>query len=614
MTGNLESIFLRDAVEFLRGLDPLLARFESGSAGTGDLDEAFRLLHSIKSEAAHLGKSKIADHAHRAESALQELKGNISDSGHLNQLYLSAEALRGLVLEASKGAGYRDAPVKKPDETGESGSGADERPLFSDFELTLLAESRDRGEYLYRMVCDFDEDTEMKYAKAVLILNNLEQQVNVIRTDPELTGITGSDFNSVSYFFSSHIPETELFKAVSVDQVRRVFLSRLAWEQHLPDTATVSGTQRGDSVVLSQHQMNLLWFNMLRSRIALWRMDISGGDPRRIELESSLVGLDEVLQASRMLSFGSLFADLPAVAQQAAEEQSIEVRCEIEGKDLPLERWLAQRLRDSLIQIVRNAVSHGIEERNIRLKAGKSPRGEIRIRYERTSERIRIVVKDDGRGIDEGEIRRIAMELGLDSTLPLLRILTSPGFSTSVDASLHSGRGVGLDIVASGIERLKGAELTLELSETTGTSFVITLSHDTGERGLLFLKQKERVLAVEKSAIIERESPDKDLFSRDADGRVNYRGKPVYTCDGYLFWIDGFPEHDQLLLMRRGEDRFYLLVEEILFEENFPPDLIRERAVEMSPLSRIMIGSLMTDIDLLRTDSLLEFYKPLAVE
>ena len=119
---------------------------------------------------------------------------------------------------------------------------------------------------------------------------------------------------------------------------------------------------------------------------------------------------------------------------------------------------------------------------------------------------------------------------------------------------------------------------------------------------------------MEKSAIIENEKPNKDLFARDAEGRVNYRGKPVYTCEGYLFWIDGFPEQDRLLRMRRGEDSFYLLVEEILFEENFPPDLLREKAVEMSPISRIMIGSLMTDIDLLRTDALLEFYKPIPAE
>ena len=413
MTGKLESIFMRDAAEFLRGLDPLLARLESGSAQAGDLDEAFRLLHSIKSEAAHLQKSKIADHAHRAESVLQELKGDITDSGHLNQLFLTVGALRTLVQEALKGAEYQEESEELSEESGSGGSDEGERPLFSDFELTLLAESRDRGEYLYRMVCDFDEDTEMKFAKAVLILNNLEQQVNVIRTDPELSGLSVSDFSSVSYFFSTHIPETELFKAVSVDQVRRVFLSRLAWEQHLPDTAFAApgaGTQRGDSVTLSQYQMNLLWFNMLRGRIALRRMDLSGGDPRRIELESALEGLDEALQGSRMLPFGTLFADLPAVAQQTAEEQSLEVRCEIEGRDLFLERWLAHKVRDSLVQLIRNAVSHGIEERSIRLKAGKSPRGEIRIRYERTSGHLRIIVNDDGRGIDEGEIRRTATE------------------------------------------------------------------------------------------------------------------------------------------------------------------------------------------------------------
>lgn len=599
MTSNLETIFRKDTRRFIASLEPLLARFESGKADREDLDEAFRLFHSIKSEAAHLEHTSIATLAHRAESVLQELREDFENTSYLNQLFTAAagiaEAISQELGESDEEEGEAEEasmkPVLSPD--GES--------PFGEFELLLLSESRDRGEALYRMICDFDPETEMKYIKAVLILNNLEQQVNVIRTLPDLTEQPGEELTRVGFYFTTARPEGELFTSVNVDQVRRVFLSQLPWEQHLPEEPESSETRLLDSteaVSLPADQLNQVWRCVLQARLRHAR----GADE---ELRDSIAALDQALQQTRTLPFGSAFADLPATVQQSAEEQGKEARCEIQGKEIPIERWLARRLRPGLVQILRNALSHGIEERNERLVQNKSPRGDIKLSYERKEDALLFRISDDGKGIDEAFVRSRAAEAGLDAGGPLLDILSTPGFSTSPDASMHAGRGVGLDVVSQGVGSITGAELSVEPMTGGGTLFTVRVPVKSASRVLQFARHKERLVVFESASLVERELPKQAFFARDTDSRVNYRGLPVYTCDGYLFWIDGYPEQEELLLMESGEERFYLLVDELLFEEEFSPDMLEFTQQEMSPFSFLRIGGVPLEAEYLRLNALI---------
>lgn len=602
MSSNLETIFRKDTRQFLDKLEPLLARFESGSAQRADLDEVFRLFHSIKSEAAHLEHSRIADHAHRAESVLQELREDFGNPSYLNQLFSAAAGIAETINRELGEEESSEEESQKPEGTEEPQRSPGGESPFGDFELILLAESRDRGESFYRMICDFDPETEMKYIKAMLILNNLEQQVNVIRTIPDLALQPEEDFNRVGFYFTTDRPEADLFASVNVDQVRRVFLSRLAWEQHLPEERQLSDSPRIDSresFSLPAEQLNLIWNRSLQARLA------STKDARPDEkLGDAFEELNHALQQTRYIPFGTAFADLPLVVQQSAEEQGKEARCEILGREFPLERWLARRLRPSLVQILRNAVSHGIEEKSERLHLNKSPRGEIKLSYEREAERLVIRISDDGHGIDEAGVRARAAEAGLDAAAPLLRILSTPGFSTSQDASLHAGRGVGLDIVSQGLGAIEGAELQLEPRREGGSLFTISIPLSEASRLIQFARHKARLIAIDQRSILERELPKSSFFSRDTESRVNYRGLPVYTCDGYLFWIDGYPENEQLLLIEEQGGRFYLLVEEVLFCEEFSVEMLELKPVEMSPFSRILIGGFPVEAEYLRLDVL----------
>ena len=605
MSVELETIFHRDLEQFFRRLDPLLSRLEAGSAERDAVEESFRIMHSIKSEAAHLGFEEVAGYAHRAETILQELGEEPANRGYLNQLFTAIDSLRGALPEAG--------PV---DQAGSSEPAAlsvasISTPAFTAFEDILLRESRDRGESFYRMVCDFDPETEMKYAKAVLILNNLEQMVNVIRTLPDLRHTGLDEPSSVAYFFTTAIPETDLFNAVRIDQVRRVFLSRLAWEQHLPEG---KGMPSADAfpgevrVSVPREQLARLWYDLLKARLAWY--SLPAAENAGEELREALSALNTTLQTTSTLPLGQLFGDLQAVVEQTATEQEKEARLEIVDRDMPLERWLAQQLHDAVLQLVRNAVSHGIEERTVRLREGKSPRGEVFLRCEEDDRTVRIIVGDDGRGIDEEAVRGKAAELGLDRNASLISILSSHGFSTSDNPSMHSGRGVGLDIVADGIRRLPGAELGVEQGAGGGARFILSVPRRLTGRRLQFARHKQRFIGIDSEEIEDRERPKGVFFSRDAEGRINYRGLPVYTCDGYLFWIDGFPEEEQLLKIGASDRPFYLLVQELLFEEQFPPDLIGSRENSTQPLSTMMIADWETRVELLRSDALLQLYTP----
>jgi two-component system, chemotaxis family, sensor kinase CheA len=141
---------------------------------------------------------------------------------------------------------------------------------------------------------------------------------------------------------------------------------------------------------------------------------------------------------------------------------------------------VVDRMLEPLLHLVRNAVSHGIERPGERTAAGKPAEGTLSLRATASGDRIRIVVEDDGAGIDVDAVARRARALGLladDSPLTdehLLDVLCAPGFSTRDEADRTSGRGVGMDVVRSAVRALSG-ELSVESTVGRGTCFTIEL-------------------------------------------------------------------------------------------------------------------------------------------
>jgi two-component system chemotaxis sensor kinase CheA len=186
---------------------------------------------------------------------------------------------------------------------------------------------------------------------------------------------------------------------------------------------------------------------------------------------------DEVMRL-RMLPLSTVFDIFPRWFRDEAKRQKKPVSLEIVGGDIEVDRSITDILKEPLLHLVRNAIDHGIDPDRFEEKR----RFHIVLSAERERDRIKISVTDDGKGIDTGEIRRIALEKGVATEQEMenftvddyYRLIMKPGFSTKKEVSTISGRGIGLDVVNNALGKL-GGKLTVFSKRNIGSCFTLEL-------------------------------------------------------------------------------------------------------------------------------------------
>ncbi|MDR3174249.1 MAG: response regulator [Treponema sp.] len=184
----------------------------------------------------------------------------------------------------------------------------------------------------------------------------------------------------------------------------------------------------------------------------------------------------------RMLPISAVLDVYPRHVFELAQEMGKKVQLSIEGRENEIDKNIIEVLREVFLHTVRNAIDHGIESPQERIAAGKAETGRLEIRCTRESGNMKIVIADDGRGIDIEKIRAKALKQGYVSESAaaaltreeLTNFIFQSGFSTSATVSSVSGRGVGMDVVRSNIERLKGS-VTVDSEAGRGTAFTIVV-------------------------------------------------------------------------------------------------------------------------------------------
>jgi len=238
---------------------------------------------------------------------------------------------------------------------------------------------------------------------------------------------------------------------------------------------------------------------------------------------------DSVMNA-RLVSVATIVPRLERIVRQVARQTGREVQLEITGRDLSIDTDILNGLVEPLMHALRNAVDHGIEPASERRALGKPEQGRIELSFLREGNRIEVACRDDGRGLDYEEIERRAMARGLlaadrkPTQSQLTELIFTPGFSTRDAVSAVSGRGVGMDVVRSSIERLKGAA---HLESRAGAGCVLTfrLPLSLTAAHALFVSVADAVYGLPSTTV------DQVLYS-DA-GRVLQLG------DGFAFEYGG---------------------------------------------------------------------------
>ncbi len=219
----------------------------------------------------------------------------------------------------------------------------------------------------------------------------------------------------------------------------------------------------------------------LTSELLIAQEDL-GNEERVFKFQALIQAVGHQAMQLRMVPLQTVADRFPRMTRDMARQGGKEVLFEIQGRDVEMDRALLESLADPLMHLLRNAVDHGIERPEERVRAGKSAEGKVVLEASRRKDGVIIQVVDDGRGIDPDTIRQAAVTRGLLSedkaqTLSepdLLRLLTLPGFTTRAEVSEISGRGVGLDVVQSMVQSLQGSVL-IESVPGQGTTVTLKL-------------------------------------------------------------------------------------------------------------------------------------------
>jgi two-component system chemotaxis sensor kinase CheA len=214
------------------------------------------------------------------------------------------------------------------------------------------------------------------------------------------------------------------------------------------------------------------------------RIARAGGDRSELQevnlaLGRSLRELREAITRVRLVRVAEIFGRLPFVVQDLARESGKSVRIVVEGQDTEIDKYLVERLKDPLLHIVRNAISHGVETPQERRLAGKPGEATLVLSAATSGQSVVIQIRDDGRGLDAKRIAARAASLGI--TLPdtpsnsdLLAVISRPGFSTRDAADRASGRGVGMAVVHRTVRELAGS-LSVDSEPGQWTRFTLRL-------------------------------------------------------------------------------------------------------------------------------------------
>jgi chemotaxis protein histidine kinase CheA len=190
-------------------------------------------------------------------------------------------------------------------------------------------------------------------------------------------------------------------------------------------------------------------------------------------LREGVIDAKKQLSGLRQTTVGRIFARLTTAIESEARRTGRSVIVRTRGADETIDRKIAERLVEPCLQLVRNAVAHGIEPPEVRAASGKPEAGTVSLSARKIGSHLRLTIADDGAGVDVGEVRARAVSAGLVDTggaeAPdddaVLSLLFLPGFSTRESSDLLAGRGIGLDIVRAGIQRMGGV---VRLSNRTG--------------------------------------------------------------------------------------------------------------------------------------------------
>lgn len=593
--------FVAEAEEILEDVTSSALELQGGY-NPETLNSVFRSIHTIKGLAGLFGLKGVSDFSHSLESLLDDLRMEKIDftPDIVDFILNNIDILRGFVVDVSRGKDVmkvddtirdietfrKNAPRKMSDiKIEDIGVDPSIIKVLSEYEEQRLKSSfkEGKGIYLIKAVFGLDEFSDRLEG----LNSKLKEIGEIIATLPTSEGVPDGHLG-FNFLYSSREIKERIKEKTLVDDIKEITPPTYA-TQKIGKTGTAkplslkstTNTVRVDIDKLDSILDNISDLVMAKGavfRIGKELAETYGYIPLVIDIhkvaqtfDRSLRELQSHILGLRMIPFQQIFIKLSQIIRRYVRDTNKEIELKMYGEDTEIDKQIAEDMMDPLIHLVRNAIDHGIESKEERLKVNKPSRGTLTLKAYSKGNSVVVEVRDDGRGLNIEKIRERAIEKKLITKQQnldrreIISLIFTPGFSTKKDVSEISGRGMGMDIVKEKIASF-GGFVDVETEPGVGTAFIITLPITLAIVRALIVQCDSERFAIPLTSISEIITVNNaDIQTIEGREVIEHRGEllPLIRVACVFMLQESHQQEYYAVIAGVGEKRLGLLVDTI---------------------------------------------------
>lgn len=601
---GLKKIFIEETRDQLERMVQTLLVLEKNPHQLGEeIHELFRVAHNIKGSSGMMGLIELKETMHKAE--------DLFDAVRNEHIKLNPEKID-LLLELSDDVlafiteGNWNNPwdgsrwnhlLDGQNPESQPGTFIQETSLtLTEEEKTVIANWQIAGNSVYGIDLKFNPDAMMRSASSLAFLRVLEKWGTIFKTAPDRSLLSLEQFVTLKVVLQTSQQldsEAELnIKNYPIYDVEKISLRR--WEHHPDESADTQSqlirfetdnTIRVDSVKINKLINNigdLLTIKTGLVRIVHERNQDAAVWNQLSKIAQQLEQLTNVFQQEildlRMVPVNQLFSRFHKIVRDVAKKKGIQVELNIVGGEAEIDKQISERLVDPLTHLVRNAVDHGIDSKEARQALGKPVIGKIVLSALHRGDNIIISVSDDGKGLDFEKIRKKAIEKELIaktdnlSDEEVIQLIFNPGFSTADQVSDISGRGVGLDVVKTSLNHLKG-DIEVKTVHNKGTAMYLKVPLTMAIIQCFMVRVDSQIYGIPAAEVVESTAIDWDNV-KDIGGNIAFNLRediiPLLQMGTYLSgksYSLSSPKNIPILIVKKRGYKLGLIVDELVGQE-----------------------------------------------
>jgi len=632
LLGKYRDLYVEELSEHLDRVEELLLKLERGEGGPDALTDLMRILHTIKGNSGMMGEHLVSELAHKLEDVFGDVRdGRKRLSPELVDVALKClDAIRvrlnGLKMKNDAGVEEVKNAVKLVESLGGSSEGSDGILDFYGVSADDVAAHVHEGWRVYDVKIRFDENHPMKQITVFMVLRILQEGGDVVKTLPEDLAMfedsemralvalkdwreTLAKLREVNGIVDVEAAEVEVkavpsgrsrvLKDLEVDALLRGIEMELEKERGV--SLSSNGTQLAVSSKIEEVKVRVedldKLFDLVGEIMLLQsRLDAISRSYELAQLKEVAKtfrrlsrDLNDIVMRVRLIPIGQIFSLLPRMVRDLSRSMGKEIDLVIEGHEIKVDRRILEDILDPVVHLVRNAVDHGIEPPDERVKNGKLRTGVVRVAARKEGNYVVVEVEDDGRGIDLDKVKRVAIERGIVSpeivegmsVEEIIQLIFTPGFSTKSEVSGVSGRGIGLSSVKKMVEGL-GGSVEVWTEKGRGARFSLRLPLQVATLSCVIIEAKRLFFAiplVNVERIVNLKAFPTVRLNDSTLIRYDDSIIPVYDLGNIFGLGDTEKESGVIVVDSRGSSRAAIAVSRVLEQDEIVvkplPSLLR---------------------------------------